>query len=106
MKKRKIQQTSFNAFQSINTESLDNTYVLILKALHHLKSASAEQIARYLGKEHEQINRRVSELERQNKIHRNGKQVLTSKGRLANCWELVGNMNVVDKPIVQQMNLF
>lgn len=105
--KRNLPKTSINAFLSRDAEHLGKTYQSILDALKELKSASAEQIALYLGKEHEQINRRVSELEKQNKIYRNGKQVLTTKGRLANCWALVEiNQMIENKPIVLQSKLF
>lgn len=107
MTKRNLPQTSINAYLSRDAEHLGKTYQSILKALEELKSASAEQIAKYLGKEHEQINRRVSELEKQNKIYRNGKQAITTKGRLANCWALVENTQLASQqPSVSQIKMF
>lgn len=107
MKNRKQPQTSLDAYHSIESKHLNQTYQSILTALQALKSASAEQIAIYLGKEHEQINRRVSELEKQNKIYRNGKQTLTKKGRLAYCWALIPVMNVSSQQNdITQLQLF
>ena len=104
---KKQPKTSLDAYQSIESRQLNETYQSILSALEVLKSASAEQIAIYLGKEHEQINRRVSELEKQNKIYRNGQQVLTKKGRLAYCWALIPIINVsTQQKDITQLQLF
>jgi len=104
---KKQPKTSLDAYQSIESRQLNETYQSILSALEVLKSASAEQIAIYLGKEHEQINRRVSELEKQNKIYRNGKQALTKKGRLAYCWALIEQpIEVAKKVDPAQLQLF
>lgn len=62
----------------------------ILDALKIIGSDTAEGIAKYLGMEHQQVNRRVSEMERLQLIYKPGTTKLTKTGRKAYVWCLTG----------------
>jgi len=94
MKNRKLPDTSLSAYKSVSIEMQNNHFSKILKALKVLGVASAEQIATYIGMEHSQINRRISEMERLELIWKPGNKVPTKSGRMAYQWQLRGDMQV------------
>lgn len=83
MSKRKLPETSLEAWRSITPEQLSDHHAKILAALSELKKASAEQISTHTNLHYWQITRRMSELERKNLIYKTGTKVATRTGRNA-----------------------
>lgn len=88
MPKRKVAETSLEAWRSITQEQLSDHHAKILAALTDLKKASAEQISTHTNLHYWQITRRMSELERKNLIYKTGVKVATRTGRSAAVYAL------------------
>lgn len=93
MAKRSVPHTSREAHDSIKPMK-EGHWGKILEALKELGRASAEQVAKHLGMQHSQINRRFSELHAQGLIFNTGLKVPTSTGRSAYQWSLIENQQV------------
>lgn len=88
MSKRKLPETSLEAWRSITPEQLSDHHAKILTALSELKKASAEQISTHTNLHYWQITRRMSELERKQLIYKTGAKVATRTGRSAAVYAL------------------
>lgn len=97
MKKRQLPETSHQAYEKAKP-MISGHHEKILNALLILGSETAEGIAKYLGMDHSQVNRRVSEMEEKNLIYRPGHTKKTSTGREAKVWTVRGaNQPKTDK---------
>lgn len=83
--KRQLPSTSHDAYAQAKP-MISSHHAKILEALKVLGSETAEGIAKYLGMEHSQINRRVSEMERLQMIYKPGTKKNTKTGRQAFVW--------------------
>jgi len=88
--KRSLPSTSHDAYAQAKP-MIASHHGKILAALQVLGSETAEGIAKYLGMDHSQINRRVSEMERLQLIYKPGLKKKTKTGREAFVWCICGN---------------
>lgn len=105
MPERKNPVTSLAAYKNLHQEQKDAHYKKITDALRVLGSGTADGISEYLKMEHVQINRRMIELERDQKIYKSGLQKPTRRGRNAFVWFLCEpktSENNFNKPLKQQ----
>lgn len=87
----KVAETSKAAYRNLNPDSVHAIKELILETLKVLGLASSEQISEYTGKPHARIHKRMSELEREEKIWKPGIRVATKSGNTAYAWQLRGD---------------
>lgn len=88
MPKRKLAETSLEAWASIHPEQLNNHHAKIITALAELKTASSEQISTHTNLHYWQVTRRMSELERKQLIYNTRIKVATRTGRSAFAYAL------------------
>jgi predicted transcriptional regulator len=87
---KKFPETSLEAFESMTGKLLSAQHYEILKALLVLDKATAEEISIYLNWEDKnRSSRRMSELERDQKIFKPGEKRKTKSGRNAFVYQLV-----------------
>ena len=91
MSERKIVATSIAAYRSLDPNSVQNIKNRIVEAIKVNGAMSAEQIANFIGVDHVQVNRRTSELERDQLIYRPGSKSITKTGRAAFNWQIVSS---------------
>lgn len=75
MGKRKIIDTSQDAYKALDPQKLSLMHKKIQTALEDLGPSTYEQIADYWQEKPERVWKRMSEAERKGLIHRNGKRV-------------------------------
>ena len=83
--------TSIAAYRSLDPNSVQNIKNRIVEAIKINGAMSAEQIANFIGVDHVQVNRRTSELERDQLIYRPGSKSITKTGRAAFNWQIRGD---------------
>ncbi len=88
MPHRILPDTSLEAKESLKEKDIKALHKRIVEALGVLGSATAEQIADYLGVDHVVVARRMSELGVLGKCHRPGEKLPTKTGRSAYTWRL------------------
>lgn len=81
--KLKLPVTSIAAYKQAVPEMKAEHYRKIINALKELGSANYERIAEKAGLDRHQVGRRLSELERDQKVFKPGIQTLTKSGRKA-----------------------
>ena len=85
MGERKLPDTSISAYKQ--SKELSKAHrAKILEALIELGSATYEEISVKTGIESHGVGRRLSELERDGKIHKTGEKRPTKSSRNANCY--------------------
>lgn len=84
-----LPRTSHAAYSEAKKGLIENHQGKILQALKSLKSANYETIAGKAGLEKHKIGRRLSELERMEKVYKPGTTSPTSAGRMAFNYSLV-----------------
>lgn len=89
--KNTVQKTSLSAYKNLNPDSVAAIKTLIIETLKVLGTASSQQIAEYTGKSDDRIRKRLSELEREEKIWKPGLRVATKSGNTAYVWQLRGD---------------
>ena len=77
--------TSLEAYHSLDPESIEVQHQKIIKAIGELKTATADEVCKYLGMD---VWRRFSELVKGGKIVNTGAKRLTRKGRNAFVFQL------------------
>lgn len=87
----KVPNTSHAAYAVAKKGMISNHHQKILNALQILGTETAEGIAKHLGMDHSQINRRVSEMERLQLIYKPGWTKPTKTGRQAYVWSILTN---------------
>jgi len=102
MTKKKIAETSAEAWKSITKEQIGNHHAKILAALAELKSASSEQISTHTTLAYWQVTRRMSELEKKGLIYNTRNKVATRTGRSAFTYSL-SDPNKVPEPVVEKV---
>jgi len=80
--------TSRAAYKAANSEMIANHKQQILQALKILKQGTGEQIASRAKLNYWQIQRRLSELEKDELIFKPGHKLPTKTGRLSYVWQL------------------
>lgn len=99
MAKKTIQQTSKDAFHSLNPEDLRDMYRDIMKALAILGTATFEDIAAHLKVDKSRVWKRLSEMERLELIYRPGTKKILKSGRQGYEWALTSaNLIKTEKP--------
>ena len=90
MPKRKSNppDTSKAAYRSASAEMISNHKQQILQALKQLKQGTGEQIASRSKINYFQVQRRLSELERDDMVFKPGHKLPTKTGRLSYVWQL------------------
>lgn len=97
MAKRKIIETSQEAYKSLQPDQIREIYSKVIEALKVLGMASTEQISEYTTIPHPRIHKRVSEMEKLEMIYRPGIKVPTKAGRSAYQWTLRNNQPIVER---------
>lgn len=88
MSERKNPPTSLAAYRELTKEQKDRHHARIISAFEVLGQATADKIAEYTGMDHVQVNRRFSELARDQKIINTKLKAPTRRGRDAFVWVL------------------
>jgi len=88
MSKRKLQPTSLEAYSSLNKSQLNKTYQKILEALQIIRKGHYEDIARQARLEPDRVWKRLSELAKDELIHRTGERKMLSSKRVGSVWAL------------------
>lgn len=89
MAKRKLPDTSLEAFRALQSEEMIKTYNDILATLSVLGESTFEEIAKFLKCKPDKIWRRMSELHEKYKlIHRPGTKRVLKSGRKGYTWKL------------------
>lgn len=84
--------TSHSAHASVSKEMLENHWEKILNALKVLKLATYEELATHIGfKDKNQVSRRLKSLEGEGLVYKPGTKKLTTSGRNAFQYALVGS---------------
>lgn len=86
MRKSKIQETSLDAYRSLDPAKLGDTYKQIILALADLGSGTFEDIAKKMKVDKSVVWKRLSELERANILYRPGTKKTLKSGRLGFVW--------------------
>lgn len=83
-----MRETSLEAFANSREEAMRHRHI-ILRTMNRVNTPLiAEDIAFKSGLEYNQVSRRMSELERENRVTCTKETKLTSKGRRAFMWKL------------------
>lgn len=85
----RLPRTSHAAYREAKKGLIENHQGKILAALESLKSANYETIADHVRLEKHAVGRRLSELERMEKVYKPGTTSPTSAGRMAFNYSLV-----------------
>lgn len=86
MSKSKIQETSLEAYRSLNPAKLADTYKKIILALSEIGSGTFEDIAKKMKVDKSVVWKRLSELERANILYRPGTKKTLKSGRAGYVW--------------------
>lgn len=103
MSKRKVPDTSLEAWRSITNEQLSNHHAKILASLAQIKTGSAEQISTHSNLSYWQITKRLSELVKKELIYNTGLKVPTRTGRSAYTYALCNPGSVPPKTTEKAM---
>jgi len=100
MKKKKLPETSVEAWRSIDPTQLAQIYRGILYALGIMNKATFEEIAAHMKVDKSRVWKRMSELERMKLVHRPGSKKLLRSGRMGYEWALTSQvMPKTDKEV-------
>lgn len=86
MSKSKIQETSMEAYRSLDPTKLRDTYKRVILALSELGSGTFEDIAKKMKVDKSVVWKRLSELERANILYRPGTKKTLKSGRSGFVW--------------------
>lgn len=89
MSKSKIQETSMEAYRSLDPTKLRDTYKRIILALSELGSGTFEDIAKKMKVDKSVVWKRLSELERANILYRPGTKKTLKSGRSGFVWMIL-----------------
>lgn len=101
MSKRKIPDTSKDAYRSLKAKLVSETYQKILLALAIIKEGTMEDIAAQMRVEPDVVWKRLSELHDAGKIYRPGNKRPLKSGCLGYTWMLV-TKGVAPKKVVEK----
>lgn len=86
--KKKIAQTSIDAYKSLDPEQLADIYKKILSALAIIKQGTFEDLASAMKVDRDRVWRRLGELEKMGLIFRPGTKKKLRSGREGFIWQL------------------
>jgi len=89
MRKSKIQETSLEAYRSLDPVKLRETYKKIILALAELGSGTFEDIAKKMKVDKSVVWKRLSELERAKILYRPGNKKTLKSGRSGYIWMIL-----------------
>jgi predicted transcriptional regulator len=92
MRKRKVPETSIEAWRSIDPAQLAQIYRGILYALGIMHRATFEEIAAHMKVDKSRVWKRMSELERMKLVYRPGSKKLLKSGRQGYEWSLTSQV--------------
>ena len=90
MSKRKVPDTSKEAYASLDPAQLNETYRKILYALAQLGEATSQEAAAFSKVDHAVFWKRMVDLERMELIYKPGTKRLLKSGRMGYCYRLKG----------------
>ena len=88
MSKKKLPETSLEAYRKLDPLRLTKTYLQIQEALKVIKEGNFEMIANQIGIKPEKVWKRLSELENSGIIYKPGHKIPTSTGSNAYIYKL------------------
>lgn len=88
MSKKKLPDTSIDAFRSLDVNDIRQIYARIKWALSNIGEGTWEDIGRVLNEKDSKIWRRLSEMERLEIIYRTENKKVLSSGRKGYTWKL------------------
>src|ERR1700677_2234720 len=97
MSKRKIIDTSQDAYRSLDPDSIRAMYRKIAAALQALGPSTFEEVAAYLDEKPERIWKRLDEARKIGLCHRPGEKKKMSSGRHGFLWKAGDGPDVVDQ---------
>src|ERR1700739_5067134 len=89
MPKRKIAETSMEAYKALHLNQVAEHHAKILAALSEIQRGSSEQISQHSTLSYWQVTKRMNELEKKNLIYNTKDKVPTTRGRSAFVYALV-----------------
>jgi predicted transcriptional regulator len=92
MSKRKVPDTSVEAWRSIDPSQLARIYCGILYALGIMHKATFEEIAAHMKVDKSRVWKRMSELERMKLVYRPGSKKMLKSGRQGYEWALTSQI--------------
>lgn len=101
MSKRKLPETSQDAYRSLKVAKVRETYQKILFALAVIKEGTFEDIANEMKVEPDIVWKRLSELHDAGKIYRPGNKRPLKSGRMGYTWMLI-NPGVSPKKVTEK----
>lgn len=90
MTKKKLPETSLDAFKSLQADDIRQMYRKIMVALSALGRGTMEEIAVHCKEPRDRIWKRLSEMQRMDLIYRPGTKKLLKSGRNGFEWALTG----------------
>lgn len=87
MAKRKLPDTSIDAYHSLDLETLRDIYKRILWALSQIKEGHFEDIATALKEKDSRVWKRLKEMAEMNLIYRTENKKMLSSGRMGYTWK-------------------
>lgn len=97
MPKRKIQETSLEAYKSLDASQIREIYSKILWALDQIGEGTFEDLAVALRIPKERIWKRLSEMARLEMIYRPGTKKMLSSGRNGYTWKRISGTTPPEK---------
>jgi len=92
MSKRKVPETSIEAWRSIDPAQLAQIYRGILYALGIMHKATFEEIAAHMKVNKDRVWKRMSELQRMKLVYRPGSKKMLKSGRQGYEWSLTSHV--------------
>lgn len=84
--KRKLPETSIDAYKSLDPRDLNETYRQILYALDNIGEGTFEDISSFLKVDKSKVWKRLSELNKMELIYRPGNKKLLKSGKQGYTW--------------------
>src|SRR5690348_4086471 len=91
MAKRKVIETSKEAYLSLQPDDIREMYRKIMKALSALGTGTFEDIAAYIKEPRERVWKRLSEMAKMELIFRPGAKKMLKSGRNGFVWQLTSD---------------
>lgn len=110
MSKRKLPETSIEAYRSLDPSQLAEIYKKIMLALVKIGEGTTQEIAASAKEDHSRIWKRVSDLAKMGIIYRPGNKRMMRSGRMGYTWMLTlegvpktdaAEKALKDKPTIQ-----
>ena len=101
MKSYQPPQTSLEAYRSLKAADISRTKQRIISALQSINEGTMEDIAEKMGVNRDIVWKRLSELERDQKIYRPGTKKTLKSGKKGFTWKLIAPVVNISQKLVQ-----